>query len=288
MKRSEDQKPGVTTIDAGRRTVFIASAGTGNDHAHEMLEAIVEMRVAMARHQLRREGLDGVPEVEPILARLAGEFRHEFERERRREGVAPHIRQLLGAVSKREAERLAGKMVITAMEFADFAFNAHVLLGYRHRMKWRQFVPEHLEGATGEASSAVREATPGPASPALAKAMSRVHAVFEQRKRVHVHMFERGAKWHAFFFDLNDVGDPEQGPGPHIHYVSHRWGLDRHLVWDNFDQRRQTIPRGAHIRYSDPRTSSDPARRRSGTKWPSGAGHVLANDESGFWYLPGE
>jgi hypothetical protein len=249
---------------------------------------MVEMWLAMARERLRRSGVPLDDAAEARLKGMANDFRQRFERDAQGRGVAAQIVELLRTGSKRDAERLAREMTITAEQFSDLMFNAHGQLGYRHRMKWREYLPAHLEGISDQITVALREAEPGPASPDLAKAMRKVQATFDERKRVHVHMLERGAKWHAFFFDLNDVTDLEHGPGPHLHYLSYHWGLDRQVLWNAFDERHQSIPRGVHVRFVNDRVEkAERDRRQARLNRGLGPGHVLANDESGFWFLPG-
>jgi hypothetical protein len=92
-------------------------------------------------------------------------------------------------------------------------------------------------------------------------------------------MFTKGAKWHCFFFDYDDIGG-EHHTGPHVHYLSHRWavpGLERETVWAAFEERRQSLPR-EHISYideSDPR----PGRPRGEKFFGSGESyHILRVD----------
>jgi hypothetical protein len=287
---SEQETPGVRRLDLpDGSAILVGSAGPGTDHVQGVLDGMVEMQLTKARERLRRAGIPLDASAEERLKVLASGFRRDFEGHVRGRGIAPRIVNLLAAPSKRDAERLASAMTITAEQFSDLMFNAHAQLGYRHRMKWREFLPPHLEGISDKISDALRDAKPGPATPEVAKAMRKVQATMEERKRVHVHMLERGAKWHAFFFDLNDVTDLDHGPGPHLHYISHRWGIDREAVWTDFDERHQLIPRRVHIRFVNERLErAEHERRRARANRMPGPGHVLANDDSGFWFLPGD
>lgn len=260
-------------IDAGRSSLFVISAGEGENHARGALEAAADLQLEVAKERLRQEGLENLPGMARAIELKRAQLVDEWEAEVRSRGVALHIQQLLGAPSKGDAIRIAASIAITHAELADFVSNAHAQLGYRHRMKFKEFRPDHHGAFSDQISQALQSAKPGVAPPEMVKAMRKVHALFEERKRVHIHMFEKGAKWHAFFFDFNDLTDPKKGP--HVHYVSHRWAdLTREIVWDAFDERIQSIPRGVHIRYVEPEMAAA-ARRRSQKRRLFTSGHVL-------------
>ncbi len=279
MTDAEDpeRQAGFSRIDSpdGKTSLFHVWAGSEEDPARGLLEASVGMEIAMEREVLRRKGLDGAPGVEEMLQQKRVELREKWERQVRAEGVAPHLVQLLAAPSKRDAERLASSMVVTSREFANLVLNAHALLGYRHRLKVREYRPDHHAAFSDEVSEALHDAKAGPASPEMEKAMRKVGAMFDERKRVHAHLFERGAKWHCIFFDFNDMTDQERGP--HLHYVSHRWtGLRRDAVLAAFDERRQSLPRRIHIQYVD--DGLERAARRHRFMVKKGVLHVLRAD----------
>jgi len=118
----------------------------------------------------------------------------------RAKGIPPHIMKLFEAVTKREAVRLASKMGSPKDELTQLIFNS-ARTWLPHRLRVREFHPAHHETFRRH-FRAIGKARPGPATPEMVKAMRKMHAIFEERKRVHAHMFERGAKWHCFFFDM--------------------------------------------------------------------------------------
>jgi len=272
----QERKAGFSRLDSpdGKSAVYVLQAAPDSDggHSRQSLEACVEMQVDAMSWVARRKGLDITPELEQALREQARNHWKEHERQMRAKGIPPHIMKLFEAVTKREAVRLASKMVITKDELTQLIFNSRTHLGYRHRLRVREFHPAHHETFSDDISEAIGKARPGPATPEMVKAMRKMHAIFEERKRVHAHMFERGAKWHCFFFDMNDVTDPEHGP--HLHYISHRWpGIDRDAVLAAFDERRHSLPRQVHIRYLD-ESLEQPARQRRVSVAPT-SGHVL-------------
>jgi hypothetical protein len=266
-------------MDTGQSTLFMISAGTGKDHARGGLESMASLHLQILKDQAKRRGLDGVPGLDEALEQRVIEWTEEFEADLRIRGVALHIQRLLSAPSKSDAVRIASAITITHQEFSDLVTNAPSQLGYRHRMKFKEFRPPHHRAFSDQISKALQSAEPGKASPEIVKAMRKVTALFDERKRVHVHLLEKGAKWHAFFFDFNDMTDPKVGP--HIHYVSHRWAdLTREIVWDAFDIRRQSLPREVHIRYIEPAMSAASKRKLNMRSMPTN-GHVLQVDGRG-------
>jgi hypothetical protein len=63
----------------------------------------------------------------------------------------------------------------------------------------------------------------------------------------------QGNEWHLFYFDYNDALIPKTmnhyAGGPHIHYLSHLWGVDKDKAWKMLDNRQATI-NSTHIKYS--------------------------------------
>lgn len=221
----------------------------------DLVNACVEAEIDAMREWLRRTGRDRrEPNLEQIISYLRHKWRVETETKFRGYGVPANLVRLLQAPSKRGVERIAGEITVSGPDLGLLAFNAKIL-GYRHRFKERRFMPEHLIAAFDEVGDALEKESRG--SPKLIRALGKVPEMVRQRKHLFSHMFEKGAKWHCFFFDFNDWR--EHGDTPHIHYVDHHWGkpLDRDVVWNALDEPRNSLPR-LHLKFVEMATYACP------------------------------
>lgn len=223
------------------------------------MEAAAQM-AEIVLEKLRREG-KWSPEAEVAARARAARWTVEQEREMRTLGVPPQLKHLFDATTKREAEKLAREMVLTQEDFSRLVFNAHTQLGYHHRLAVREFQPEHHAAMFEDVVEGLDAASAGTASRELEAVVSRkTDALFRERKRLMLHTFKRGAKWHAFFFDFNDMSGHGK-IGPHVHYLSHRWAdVTFDAVVAALEVRHQSLPRGVHVRF-DPPPREEPGRR---------------------------
>jgi len=182
MPEPDDQeRKGFTRLDSpdGKSAVYVLQAAPDSEggHSRQSLEACVEMQVDAMSWVARRKGLEVTPEFEQTLREEARVYWKEFERQMRAKGIPPHIMELFEAVTKREAVRLAWKMVITKDELTQLIFNSHSHLGYRHRLRFREFHPPQHKTYSDDISDAIGKARPGPAAPEMVKAMRKMHAI---------------------------------------------------------------------------------------------------------------
>ena len=82
----------------------------------------------------------------------------------------------------------------------------------------------------------------------------KLFSLLKFRKRSHIHLFERDAEWHLFYYtyrDLEAKGKSHWKGGPHLHYISHLWTrYAKDKILTLFDQRRSGISGYSHIRFS--------------------------------------
>ena len=112
--------------------------------------------------------------------------------ELRAKGLPEHLRALLEAPTKRDAERLARDMVITGEELVRLIVNCEKL-GYRHSPRTVKFVPKHLERTEAETNAFFAPKDPGPLEGDARKFFRKVVATFNERRVINVHMFEKDA-----------------------------------------------------------------------------------------------
>jgi hypothetical protein len=190
---------------------------------------------------------------ESIIDKLAREEAEKIKRRTKRGGIPSSLRILLSLKEKKKAVSWIKKMTISTQYISNLILNCKKL-GYIHRKKHKEFIPEdkkqrieemqiNFVTKTGEAILYDEE-----------KIIRQLAARYLNRKYSTAHLFEKGNEWHLFYFDHNDMYIPtgvnHHSKGPHIHYISHLWGKhnDKETLWGQFENRDIKI-NSEHIRF---------------------------------------
>jgi len=158
-----------------------------------------------------------------------------------------HIAELFQATSKKDAEALAKGMTITESEFASLRMRCEEL-GYKHSDVYTDHVPADIDKndlpVTIERTKDGKIETIGDTS--LTEAQ--LAKVIAERKRMHIHIFEKGQEYHCLYATFRDIDGKHGRLGGHLHYVSHLWGIKKNALIRNLKQKKhQSI--GTHIKF---------------------------------------
>jgi hypothetical protein len=176
-------------------------------------------------------------------------------------GVADGIRDLLGAGSKREAQKLANALMITGQEFFDLVQNS-ATIGYAHDEGHRQDAPE-ARGLTSEdrVSLLYSKRNPDP------KVLGKIRDGWREQRYLSWHTFTSAAdasRWHCFFYEMRDVhGDPLTGElqseivGPHLHYASHLFHAVTLAEFVSWMKPGAKLPHDTHVAFRTSFTEHD-------------------------------
>ncbi len=226
-----------------------------------------EMRAEMLWLAAQMRGQKLTPELREAIERDALEYEAQEARAIKARGVAKDLRKLFRAERKKLALRIARTMVLSGEDLYDLICNCGDL-GLSHHPKHLEFVPEERR-LTPEDDAAFYNLNGGRTPESLAKAMSRLEQIFEEREHRSVHLFaDSRDRWHCFFLTFRDIaGDPVSGEhhwsqGSHVHYISHLFDprISKQAVWEAVDERRHNLP-AEHVRFRDSDLPPDPGFR---------------------------
>jgi hypothetical protein len=117
-----------------------------------------------------------------------------------------------------------------------------------------EFIPAHLKVLDSDISN-LKSNKPD-------KFLSKVHSTFLERRRIHVHLFERPQQWHCFYYSYEDIDTEKKNywkHGAHTHYVSYLWpNYRKKQIWESFDRRSTEISGNIHIRLVPTKFPSKP------------------------------
>ena len=225
------------------RSKFLVFDSKGSDPDETGLMIHVE-----TAHQLLLAS--GFPDDE-ITAAAAHEFGlknwKRMADEIKNRGISSGIKRLLAAKDKSEATRVCSEIEISHSDFSDFIVLSRAEK-FKHSLRTFEIIPEDLKGKklpklvhlkkTGELHiEGDTELTEG-----------QLKHLIQNRKNMHVHIFDLDKVWHCFYFTFGDLKG-NHWTSQHLHYFSHLWTYSREKIYENLSQKRHSQT-GEHIKYS--------------------------------------
>lgn len=215
---------------AGSRALYFVSDQDG----------LIQMDIDLELEQLRQRGRIVTRDIETKIKENVKTRKREYDAAVAHLGIPDYLKNLFEVTSKSEAEQHIQKITIPEYELFLLIHNCNQI-GFTHRAKFRQYVPEHLK-LSSEDREVMKATNPK-------KFFKKMDAGLAQRKYVHVHLFERSSDWHCFYFRHQDIEhETDWKYGSHLHYLSHLWTLNKRWVWSKFNKRRFDIS-GIHIKF---------------------------------------
>lgn len=202
------------------------------------------------KDSLNSKRFDVLKEMNGFISSFAESKAKEIIDSMRKEEISGKLIKLFEIDNKKDLKKYCSSIVIDQDEFGTFVFNIDKL-GYKHALKSRQFVPEHLD-ISDEDLDVLFGNKDGKLDHRAMKVMRKFSAIFRERKVNHCHLFEKDDEWHIFYFSFAETDeDSHWKHGPHIHFVNHLWpSQDKYDLWQSFDNRRYKNPNSFHIRFN--------------------------------------
>lgn len=157
--------------------------------------------------------------------------------------------KLLHSTDKDEQEKLLRGITLTPMELTAFYCNAYAKYGYSLSHYSANYNPKGIEKdnlprfAFKDDDGKIISSGKTPLSD------GQIKNIIEQRNVTVSKFLDNGKDWHCFFFTFKGVTGKERGNNPHLHYISHTWGLTREQVLGQLQSRRYSFRPVPHISY---------------------------------------
>jgi hypothetical protein len=206
-------------------------------------DGLIQMDIDMELEQLRVKGRVITPDIKKQISEKVKSRRTEYNASVTRLGIPESLQSLLLTTSKSEAEKYARNITVTEYDLFLLIHNCNQLR-LTHRAKFKQYVPDHLKISDTDRNEMK---TDNPKD-----FFKKLYAGLEQRRYIHVHLFEYSSDWHCIFFSHQDIEptDNHWKYGCHLHYISHLWSnLDKRRVWNQFNKRSTEISGNLHIKF---------------------------------------
>jgi len=190
---------------------------------------------------------DGVPITDSMSHRIEDRVRREqvlLEHIVAAEGVPEKLKFMLEIDQLADVRKYLSQQLVSEYELFLLIHNCKQI-GWSHRSKFPEYVPDHLLITEKDQSDLDRAE--------LKPIARKFTSTMEERRRIHVHLFEKDAMWHCFYFSYDDLQDGSASHwahGPHLHFVNHLWPkYSSDEVWALFDTRHTKISGTVHVRF---------------------------------------
>lgn len=206
-------------------------------------EGIIQFYADICRTVLRLKGVEITPTIETQILEFCRRKQDEYDKEVDAEGVPDKLRTLFDIERKSEAVRYCKNLELSEYELFLLVHNSSQM-GFTHRAKFTEFVPQHLKISNSDISN-LKDSAPR-------QFLKKIDGIFLERRRIHVHLFERVDQWHCFYYSYSDIESDSKSHwkyGSHLHYVSYLWpNCQKGKIWASFDERSTDISGNVHIR----------------------------------------
>jgi hypothetical protein len=201
------------------------------------------------------EELENIPQefIDKGLANAAlkssNEYLAKFMGELKEIKLPEALVSIIGSTEKRDQVKALNKISLTTSILISFIIYAYENHGFTSSM----YTSSHLHKGLNNRDMprlAIKE-DDNRISYAGNTKLSRgqIRTAIDQRTNIIARFIDNGDEWHCFYYTYRSIGGEENGGIPHIHYISHLWGLARQDVLKQFKNRHYRLPRSPHIPY---------------------------------------
>jgi ribosomal protein S18 len=204
-------------------------------------EGNVQVFTDMIKTKLQANGIEVTQGIENEINAYFRQQLEEYNQELISKGIPDKLKTIFDYTKKSKLVAYCERIKISEDELGLLIHNC-AQIGYKHQSKFKEFVPENRKILDSDVSE-LKQGNPR-------KLSNKVKGIFEERKKYHVHLFEKDNEWHCFYFTYRDISEKNQFKlGSHLHYVSYLWtNYRKRQVWESFDKRVVDIKvKGVHI-----------------------------------------
>ena len=156
--------------------------------------------------------------------------------------------KLINADTKNAATKLCKEITITHEQFSDF-IQLSQEDGYEHELLRSEFLPNGIQKEEMPNLVHYEEGKEVYVGGETNLSEGQLKSAITQRKRIHVHFFDKNDDWHCFYFTFSDVKGDHWNEQEHIHYISKLWTLSKEAVKEALLSERRHRQVGEHVKY---------------------------------------
>ncbi len=208
-------------------------------------EDLIQALTNIDLNVLRLMGIEISPQLSKMIEDYNRQKQDEMEREIDAVGIPDKFVKLFVIKKKADVIKYCNNLELSDEELFLLCHNSSQM-GYKRSSKFPEYVPEHLKINKSKIHTLLKNDPE--------KFSKLMHQLFIERRRICVHLFEKGDHWHCFYYSYQDIGSREKPHwqyGDHIHYINHLWSNHtKEEIWNSFDVRNTNISDSIHIKMS--------------------------------------
>jgi hypothetical protein len=201
------------------------------------------------KNALVANGITITLEVEQQILDLVRRQKADFNRRIETIGIPNKLKNIF-TITKKSKVAAYCKTITVSREDMSLLLNNCSQIGLSCRSKYKLFIPSNYKICNLDLNVSKNGNS--------RNLSSKMRSIMQQRKKTHVHLFEKGNEWHCFYFDFHDLdngrvfGEKSHFKyGSHLHYLSHLWPeFSKNQVWNSFDKRDVNLP-STHIKMEE-------------------------------------
>jgi len=165
--------------------------------------------------------------------------------------VPDNFFKILDSSSKKEQIQLLKGLAITGEELTCFIFKAWT----DYAFVYSTYFSEHSHNGLDETQMPVfaykEEDSKIVAIGNTSLTDGQIKQAIDDRKVIVSKFLDKGDNWHCFFLSFRSLKGQESWNGgqPHLHYISHKWGLTRDYVLEQLRSKDYKLPSLPHIAF---------------------------------------
>lgn len=181
--------------------------------------------------------------IDRVLQKTSFKLWEKYVRNLLAQQLPNNIFDLLGSSSKREQIKILKGVSLSMEQLMLFILKASEDYDYTFSQYFSEHYPKNInpcEMPTFAHHDEVNEDVAVIGETTLSA--NQIKAVIHQRHAVVAKFIDKGKNWHCFFQTYKSIAGEETGEYPHLHYISHSWGLSREEVLFQLKSKNYKLP----------------------------------------------
>ncbi|MEO8174242.1 MAG: hypothetical protein ABI581_14205 [Sediminibacterium sp.] len=157
--------------------------------------------------------------------------------------VPDSLLETLITKTKREQQKALKDLIVSGGELTAFYCRAFARFGFLFSNYTFEFLPNGIDEMQMPGLIYIEEDKSVTVIGNTPYSEKQLKQTIDHRRRRIVRMLDKENEWHCIFYDYRSMnGEETENQGPHVHYVSDRWGLTREQVLESLSRKQYTVP----------------------------------------------
>ncbi|SJZ84561.1 hypothetical protein [Sediminibacterium ginsengisoli] len=188
-------------------------------------------------------GYQPIDYLRQIAAHQAGKTWNEELEKIVKTKVPDALWKTLQATSKKDQHKSLKNLTVSGEQLTSWYFKSYQTYGYLFSNYTFDFLPTGIDKASMP-SLAYKEKSGSLTIIGNSRYTEKqLKQTIDHRRRRIVRVLDKENEWHCIFYDYRSMnGNETEKQGPHVHYISDKWGITRDEVIKRLSQKHYSLP----------------------------------------------